>query len=126
MHWAAGYIGRPWDAASQHCWGFARTVWREVFHLDVPEVSIDGASPYAVRRALGQGHEGWVLVQEPVEGDAVLMARGQRPCHVGIWISPKPSAGILHSVERSGVVFTPPARLLGLGYSIMGTYRRAA
>jgi hypothetical protein len=125
-HWAARYIGTPWDPASQHCWGFARRVWHEVFGLDVPEVVIDGSSPYAARRALSQGHDGWVPVSEPVEGDAVLMARGQRPCHVGVWIAPDPEAGVLHSVERSGVVFTPPDRLTGLGYRMIGIYRRAA
>lgn len=125
-HWAAAYIGQPWDPANQHCWGFARTVWRDVFGLDVPEVSIDGASPYAARRAFSQGHEGWLPVTEPVEGDAVLMARGQRPCHVGVWITPSPRAGVLHSVERAGVVFTPPVRLADIGFNIVGIYRRLA
>lgn len=119
-HWAARYVGTPWDAAENHCWAFCRRIWREVFGVEVPEALVDGGSPLAARRAFGQGHEGWQPVDTPQEGDAVLMAKGRHPCHVGVWAA----GGVLHSVAGLGGIHTPPARLQG--YRITGYYRRAA
>lgn len=89
-------------------------------------MTVDPQDARAVRHALGIPPEdaGWQGTDSPVEGNAVLMAKGARPCHVGIWIAPPSGAGVLHSVERSGVVFTSPQRLAGIGYRIIGTYRR--
>jgi len=125
-HWAAAYIGTPWDAASQHCWAFVRRVWAERFSLQVPEVQIDAESPYAARRAFGRGQDGWQQVDTPREGDGVLMAKGARICHVGIWITPDPTPGVLHAIEHAGVIFTPLPRLGGIGYGLAGFYRRIA
>lgn len=64
-------------------------------------------------------------MSDPVEGDAVLMGTGDRPCHVGLWITPDAAGGVLHSVEGAGVIFTPGLRVRDLGYAILGFYRRA-
>lgn len=126
-HWAAELIGTPWVAGESDCWSFARSVWRARWGWDVPALTIDPQDARAARRALLQPPEqaGWVHVAVPREGDAVMMARGARPCHVGLWVEPAPIAGILHSVERGGVIFTPPDRLAGVGYRVIGMYRRA-
>ena len=124
-HWAARYIGRPWVAGVSDCWNFARRVWREVFDFDVPAVAVDAASPIDGRRAFRDGRrDGWHRVELPQEGDAILMSKGARPCHVGIWVNPDGQAGALHSVERSGVIWTPIARVADLGFQIMGYWRR--
>lgn len=125
-HWAAAHIGTPWVPGVSDCWSFARTVWRDRWDWTVPPLTVDPQDARAVRHALGIPPEdaGWLATDRPVEGDAVLMAKGARPCHVGIWIVPPSGVGVLHSVERSGVVFTPPPRLAGIGYRIIGTYRR--
>ena len=127
MHWATDLIGTPWVAGISDCWSFARTVWRDRWGWEVPPLTVDPQDARAARRAFAQPHDaaGWQMVAEPQEGDAVLMARGARPCHVGLWVTPDPMAGILHSVEGAGVVFTPPDRLAGMGYRIVGMYRRA-
>lgn len=126
-HWAADYIGTPWLAGVSDCWSFARGVWLARWGWDVPPLTVDPQDARAGRRALQQPPDtiGWLPIADPREGDAVMMARGARPCHVGLWVEPSPTAGILHSVERAGVVFTPPDRLAGLGYRICGMYRRA-
>lgn len=123
-HWAAEYIGLPWVAGTSDCWNFARRVWAERFGLDVPEVPVDPADPRAVRHGLVSSGErrAWLDIERPAEGDAVLMARGTRACHVGIWIWP---GAVLHSIEHSGVICTEPDRLAGLGYRILGFYRRS-
>jgi cell wall-associated NlpC family hydrolase len=127
-HWALDHIGTPWVAGMSDCWSFARTIWADRFGWDVPALTVDPEDPRAARHAFAADprEAGWQPMDCPREGDAVLMARGARPCHVGIWISPDPSEGILHSVERAGVIFTAPARLSLLGYRITGWYRRAA
>ena len=127
-HWAVDHIGTPWVAGVTDCWSFARGLWRARWGWDVPPLTVDPEDARAGRRALSvsPGSAGWVDADTPTEGDAVLMAKGARPCHVGVWITPEPEAGVLHSVERAGVVFTPPARLAGMGYRVVGIYRRAA
>ena len=121
-HWAERYIGMPWTPQS-NCWHFCARVWSEVFGIAVPLVDIDGADARAARRAFASSAEdaGWYLVKTPAEGDAVLMAQGARPCHVGIWLN---LDGVLHCIEHSGVVFTPGTRLSEIGYRIFGIYRR--
>lgn len=127
MHWAAGYIGEPWEAGVSDCWCFARRVWREQFGIDVPAVLMAPAGPISARRALSGNDElgDWAEVEDPQEGDGVMMAKGKMPCHVGVWIDPN-GGGILHSVEGIGAIFTPRPRLVGLGYRIVGIYRRRA
>ena len=125
-HWAEPFIGMPWVAGESDCWSFARKVWSARFGWSVPALPIDPGNPRAVRAALSAPPEeaGWRPVKDPVEGDAVLMGRSTRPCHVGVWISPDPDQpGVLHSVEESGVIFTPPARLQLMGWRILGFYR---
>ncbi len=123
-HWAADYIGLPWSP-SHNCWHFCARVWRERFGIDVPLIEIDGTDPRATRRELELSAErrGWREVADPVEGDAVLMAKGARPCHVGVRLS---LGGTLHCVEGAGAIFTPDGRLADLGYRVVGHYRRIA
>ncbi|MDO9524979.1 MAG: hypothetical protein Q7J57_05490 [Gemmobacter sp.] len=128
VHWAADQIGLPWVAGVSDCRAFATMIWRERFGFDAPLFAGDPGDPRAVRRAFAHdpGASGWSIVaHDPREGDGVLMAKGARPCHVGVWIDPGPS-GVLHSVEGAGVIFTPPAQVAALGYRIVGIYRRCA
>lgn len=123
-HWAATYVGRAWDGQDEHCWSFCRLVWAERFGLAVPEMPLEALDPRATRRILEAHPErvAWTEVVTPAEGDAVLMARGRRPCHVGIWIAP---ASVLHAIA-GGSVCSPATRLSDLGYRIAGIYRRVA
>ena len=127
-HWAAAWIGQPYDPAVNHCWQFARAVWRGHFGWDVAALDVDALDPRQLRRDfVGHAEFGhWRPVtggdHAAVEGDAVIMARGQRPCHIGIWIAP---ATVLHAVEGTGSIATPAGRLGDLGYRIHGIYRRA-
>lgn len=123
-HWAARYIGVEWSRTNT-CWHFCARVWAEVFGIVVPLIEIDGADARATRRLLSgaASDAGWLGVEQPAEGDAVLMARGARPCHVGIWLNLE---GVLHCVEGAGGIFTPRARLADLGYRMVGVYRRGS
>lgn len=122
-HWAEAYIGTPWIAGESDCWNLAIRIWRERFGFMVDPVDVDPRDPRAVRRGFGQGGEvaRWQEVEAPHEGDAVLMALGVHPCHVGVWVDP---GLVLHSVEAAGVICMPRTRLSGMGYRIVGIYRR--
>ena len=128
-HWATAWIGQPYDPVTDHCWAFVRRVWRAEFGWDVAELDVDAVDPRQVRRDFAGhpefGH--WSPVegglQDAVEGDAVIMARGKRPCHIGIWIAP---SHVLHAVAGSGSLATPVGRLADLGYRVHGLYRRVA
>ena len=124
-HWAERYIGTPWVAGDSDCWNLARRVWAEHFGQQVPAVAVDAASPLAGRRAIREADMSqWDEVPQPLEGDAVLMAKGALPCHVGIWLD---FGAVLHSIEGAGVVCTPRRRLHDIGFRIVGFYRwRAA
>lgn len=127
-HWSEAYIGTPWLAGVSDCWSFARRVWQAEFGWTVAPWGGDPADLRHAVTALAAAplHPDWQPVAEPAEGDAVLMGRAQRPCHVGIWITPPEGAGILHSMERAGVIFTSPTRLATLNLRQLGCYRRRA
>jgi hypothetical protein len=121
-HWADAYLGRPWIAGEAECWDFARTIWRERFGWPVPEAPVAGHDARLARRLFAEGADSalWAPVPRAAEGDAVLMARGRRVCHVGVWVAP---GAILHAVEGMGGLCTPAGRIVDLGYRIAGTYR---
>lgn len=121
MHWTLGYLGTPWVAGESDCWAFARRVWRERYGLAVPDVAVDAASPLDGRRAFrDQVHPEWSRTEAPCEGDAVLMAMGGPPCHVGVFVAP---GAVLHSIEKSGVIVTHIPDLGRIGYRVAGFYR---
>jgi cell wall-associated NlpC family hydrolase len=127
MSWAAQYIGIPWVAGESDCWHFARRVWRERFGWNVPAVDVDATSRLLSARAFA-GHEeyrSWQSVSAPREGDAVLMGKNAKPSHIGIWVDGDGGA-VLHSMEHSGVVYTPLASLQSVGMRVLAYYRRVA
>lgn len=122
-HWTERWIGRPWIAGQEECWDFLRRVSAEEFGRTIPALPVLAADPRAVRRAFETGAEraAWEETARPVDGDAVLMAAGRRPCHVGLFVAP---GRVLHSVEGAGAILTPLAALDRLGYRVVGIYRR--
>ncbi len=125
-HWATPYIGRPWSAGD-HCLDLARRIWREQCGWDVAVLPAGLDDPRGIRRAFKTASkDDWEQVHFPHEFDAVLMAQGLHPCHIGVWAAPVgQEAGIVHSMEGMATVFTPPARLPLLGLSLTGFWRRA-
>lgn len=125
--WATQYIGDAWIAGEHDCWAFARRVWREQFLMDVPAVDIDALNRLACSRAFA-GHperKHWYQVAVPRDGDAVLMGKSERPCHVGVWCHAGRGC-IVHCMEGAGVVVHTPSTLpLLTGMRVLGYYRRA-
>jgi len=126
-HWAINYIGEPWIAGEHDCYAFARRVWREQFGMEVPLVDFDATSALACQRALAKQPEraNWQPVETPREGDAVLISKGKRPSHVGVWISANGGA-VLHCAQGVGVICQGLASLNTSGWHVLGYYRRGA
>lgn len=121
--WVSDYVGRKWDETDNHCWAFCRYVWRRHFGWQVPEFDMNALDLRRTRQLFETSGEfgNWRQVSTPAEGDAVIMAQGRRPCHVGIWVNP---GRILHSVKGIGSVCIAATRLRDQGYRATGYYRR--
>lgn len=126
-HWAARYIGEPWVAGVHDCWAFVRRVYSEQYGRDLPPIDVDACSRLACARefAANPERQQWTLVESPHEGDAVLMGKNKRAAHVGLWVDIG-GGGVLHCVEGAGVILTYRGALRGLGWNILGFYRRSA
>ena len=88
MSWAAQYIGQPWVHGEHDCWAFFRRVQAERFGRQVPAIDVDAFDVRACVAAF-TGHDErarWQEVQQPQEGDAVLMSQSRVPTHVGVWV----------------------------------------
>ncbi|HAJ72427.1 MAG TPA: hypothetical protein DCO68_10155 [Methylophilaceae bacterium] len=124
MHWATSYIGMPWVRHEHDCWGFLVRVHREQFNHNLPEISIDALNIKDCVEALlhHPHHAYWQPVEQPQEGDAVLMSQNKLPTHVGVWVEAG-NGGVLHCVQRAGVIFTAKSQLHRVGYHLLGYYR---
>jgi|LakMenEpi03Aug12_release.lakeMendotaPanAssembly.Ray.scaffolds.fasta_scaffold08531_13 hypothetical protein len=120
IHWASQYIGKPWESGAQgpdafDCYGFFRHVQREHFGIEVQIVNVDAGSIAATVRAFDDKgrFDGWRQVDEPADGDAVLMSQARHPSHIGVWIIDRALGinGALHCVEGAGVIYSTPQAL---------------
>jgi hypothetical protein len=81
MHWAAEYIGLPWQADgdgpnSFHCWALVRHVEREQFGRNLPEIP-NPDDLLAIARNFRDHPERrrWDLVRRPKRATACCCAR---------------------------------------------------
>lgn len=124
-------IGRPWVVGATgpdafDCWGLFVTVQRQCFGRDLPQNPVDATNLRAVLDAFN-GHperKRWQTVNQPKEGDAVLMRQSRYPVHIGVWLDID-DGGVLHAVRHAGVVFQTLAALDAHGWRIEGFYRFA-
>lgn len=131
-HWATQYIGRPWVAGSTgpesfDCWGLVQHLSLTHYGRTLPEITPAAYDVLSVARQvrseLGQG--AWREVSAPAEGDIALLAHARHPSHCGLWIAPDGQGGVLHCLERVGVVFQRLADLSLAGWGRI-TFWRAA
>ena len=120
-HWASKYIGMEWVAGENDCWAFFRKVQADHFGIDVPAVDVNSISRLSCMREFGINgeRENWESVQEPREGDAVLLGIGRRPSHIGLWAN----GGVLHCLEGAGVVHQQLAAMRRHNWNNIAFYR---
>lgn len=128
-HWATAFIGLPWRYGAQgpdefDCWGFFRHVQSTQFNIDAPLISYEQDWRDSAKQLDDHAErDNWIQVQQPQEGDAVLMGRSRLPVHIGIWIEANGTQGVLHCLERVGVHFTPARSLRAEGWGHLSYYR---
>lgn len=119
------YIGLSWAAGARgpdafDCWGLLREVQARQFGKSIPDMPEFGAVARDMYDERMNSRE-WVIVDKPFHGAGVLMRGGDDP-HVGIWLDLE-GGGVLHSMERVGVIWSPRATLRMLGFSRLKFYR---
>jgi hypothetical protein len=119
--WALAYVGLPYIVGVGECAQRAALVWRQRFGLAV------AVSPAWGDRDRAEGliaaaiaGPGWARVPQPREGDAVVMRKGGRLAHVGVWVEP---GHVLHCTRAEGMVLTREADLPDTGFAVEGYYR---
>ena len=124
MHWAMDYIGQAWERHTHDCWAFVRRVQHERFGRELAPVDVDAVNLLACARAIDNAAERarWDLVHQPAEGDVALLARTRYPSHVGVWIDAD-GGGVLHCLEKVGVIFQGMRALSAAGWQKVEFYR---
>jgi hypothetical protein len=120
-HWTQAYVGLPYIMGVGECGHRAALVWRERFGFEVEAAPAFGDMDAAQKliRAKLSGPD-WAPVQQPAEGDAVIMWKGNRIAHVGVWVAP---GRVLHCTRAEGMVLTPEEDLASQGFRIFGYFR---
>lgn len=92
--WHNKYIGIPFldkgrDTSGIDCWGLVRLVYKQEYHIDLPNFSTnyDADDTERMRDLLAQYKEGWEKVSAPVEGCIVLFNILGVESHMGIAVS---------------------------------------
>ena len=120
-HWVADYIGQPWVPGENDCWSFFRKIQANHFGRTVPIINVDALNRLSCVREF-QSHTEysmWYGIENPQDGDAVLLAKGKHPSHIGIWIND----GVLHSVENFGVIWQSKPQLKLDGWQHLTFFR---
>ena len=112
------------DSWALECRSLFRYVQARFYGRDCPNVTdVDPKSAIAVRRGFAEmvPSSGWVRVERPSDGSAVLMRRGKWVDHIGIWVA-LGRGKVLHCVQGSGVGFHDRIGLEAQGLLIAGYY----
>jgi len=101
--WSNKYVGIPYkekgrDLNGVDCWGLVRLVYDEQFNIKLPSFTTEyhQEDTLRIQELFSQYKEGWVQVDEPSEGTAVLFRVFGMESHIGIAIS---STHFLHARE---------------------------
>jgi cell wall-associated NlpC family hydrolase len=107
MHWAEQYIGQPYITNEADCARLVTRVRSEVFKLPVPtDVEVHRAASRLGRAAQMTDLVALYTkpVDDPKEGDVVLMLCRNRPSHVGVYCDVNGEPSVLHAMENAGMV----------------------
>lgn len=130
------YLGKPWVANARgpdayDCWHLAVAVSQAVFGRVLPDVAMPADPSWAwMIRAIDRHPERarWEHVpHDPMgivkagDGAVVLMARRDRPAHIGVWLAPE--RVIIHADPYYGVVCDTPIDLVTKGWTKLRYYQ---
>jgi hypothetical protein len=130
--WAFDLIGKPWQAGADgpdafDCLGLVRSIYRDVFGVDIPRVNCDAHSLLSCARAFNRfpEYDRFTRVAVADELDILQLSHAHAPHHVGIWLDTD-GGGVLSALEGIGVVFQSAAALRASGWNVTDIYRLKA
>lgn len=95
------------------CYSLVRHIQRQLHGVAMPIIDVDSASARAVADAFATSDEyaNWQECSKPIDGDVVMMMRGSRLPHIGLWADVDGGL-IFHSLEGIGTCYHAPSRLM--------------
>lgn len=130
MHWAARYIGIPYEAGARgpeklDCWGLVRIVYRNEFKIELPEhagLALE-TTPRHTSYMIQQGlkHE-WTHVLIPFDGALVAMGHNETIHHIGVYANAD-SGQVLHCLGGHSVIAETLTKLKYRGMRVLKFYR---
>ena len=122
MHWAAKYIGIPFEPGARgpekvDCWGLVVLAYRQEFKIELPlypGFSIN--KPVEAATAMRQGLVAeWTPIPIPIEGCLVAMSQRTEIHHIGLYLE-EDGGKVLHAFGSQKVVAdtTKTLRLKGM------------
>lgn len=121
-HWTTKYIGKPYNERTNNCAHLVIEVENQTFGKQVDIVVPDDTNTFdeaieTQRCLLAE------KINNPEEGDAVLLISKQRPSHIGVYAVINGEPYVLHSLENRGVCCHKISRLHCLNMEVEGYYR---
>lgn len=94
--WANKYIGIPYkdggrDLDGVDCWGLVRLIYNNEYNINLPSFSNEYVitDHDRVNELFAQYREGWIVEENPKEGDVVLLRLLGNESHVGVLVNDK-------------------------------------
>jgi cell wall-associated NlpC family hydrolase len=129
-HWAVPLIGKPFESQARgpgkfDCWGLLWWVYKTRFNLELPLFScVPAYDTTLVSTTIDCERQTWERVEQPRDGDAVLMGRTKRYHHVGIWA--EVDGGLVVHAFRTQVVAQSLSAVRRCGISHYAFYRHGS
>lgn len=125
-HWCEKYIGRPYVLGESDCAALYAEVSRDVFGANPPTAADVERAKSALGRSvqITDGVEQLGRkVEQPQEGDAVLMVCRGRPSHIGVFCVVNGENSVLHAMRNAGAAVLHRIRDLSrVSLSVEGYY----
>jgi len=134
MNWINNYLGIAWNYSGQsvqdgfNCWSFIQYILNKYFNTTISSIYINNDNYLTIVKTFKDNSEfnNWQQILNPINGCVALMSISKYPCHVGIYIKDNNNEGILHCVEKNGVIFTNFKQLELMQWKILGFYQHEA
>lgn len=128
MHWAAKYIGKPYQLAAEgpqayDCWGLARAIFKERLGLEMPQIAVRETTNSNAMTTIAKQQK-WGPVQDAPNCCDALVMRSALGHHIAVAIATSKGIRFIHADTLTGVEIIPTiADFAKRGYSNIEVWR---